>query len=55
MRITMKDESHTIEIELNTSSASRALLKRLPLSATIQNYGDCEKTFFLEGLDVSSA
>jgi hypothetical protein len=55
MRIIIKDESHTIEIELNTSSAARSLLKRLPLAVTIQNYGDCEKTFFLEGLDVSSA
>lgn len=46
MRISVKANGKTTEFELNNSPAARELYAQLPLSLTVENYGNNEKIFY---------
>ncbi|MCI1210033.1 MAG: cyclophilin-like fold protein [Treponema sp.] len=55
MNILVKNDTYTVEFELNETSVSKDFLKKLPMAVIIENFGDCEKTFIIKNLDVSAA
>ena len=46
MKINVKANDNTIVFELNNSPAAKDLYNQLPLSITVENYGNNEKIFY---------
>jgi hypothetical protein len=46
IKISVKVNGNTMVFELNNSPAARDLYAQLPLSITVENYGDNEKIFY---------
>ena len=46
IKISVRANSNTTVFELNNSPAARDLYAQLPLSITVENYGDNEKIFY---------